>query len=262
MWRFFQQRRRQEILSQPFPESFREILRQNIGYVRRLDAAQRSKHEQLVRVFLAEKRFEGCGGLELTDEMRVTIAGAACVLLLGLDHDMYRQVDVILVYPSAVYRPARRAGFFEVALSPLEPTEPLLGEAHLHGPVIVAWDAARRDCRNAQDGHNVVFHELAHKLDMLDGGVDGTPPLRGSDSLKRWAEVCSRAFLELRERTSRGEATFMDAYGATSEAEFFAVATETFFEKPEQLLADQADLYAVLREFYQQDPAAMHGDAA
>jgi MtfA peptidase len=259
VWQFLQHRHRRELASRPFPDAFRTILQQNLGYLRRLDAAQRSAHEQLVQIFLAEKHFEGCGGLELTDEIRVTIAGAACVLLLGLDHDMYRQVESILVYPSAVFSPARPVGFFQVPVLAVQPQRALLGEAHLGGPVIVAWDAARHDCRHPHSGHNVVFHEFAHKLDMLDGSVDGTPPLRGTRALKRWADVCSRAFLELRERSKSGQHSFMDEYGAASEAEFFAVATETFFEQPEQLIAEQPELYEVLREFYRQDPARLSG---
>jgi Mlc titration factor MtfA (ptsG expression regulator) len=255
VWQFLQQRQRRELVRQPFPETFRAILRQNLGYLRRLDAGQRSAHEQLVQVFLAEKHFEGCGGIELSDEIRVTIAGAACVLLLGLDHDMYRQVDSILVYPSAVLSPVRPVGFFEVPVLAVQPERALLGEAHWAGPVILAWDAAQHDCRHPHSGHNVVFHEFAHKLDMLDGSVDGTPPLRGSQALKRWADVCSRAFLELRERSASGQPSFMDAYGAASEAEFFAVATETFFVQPERLVAEEPELYDVLRAFYRQDPA-------
>lgn len=255
MWRFLQQRRRRAILSQPFPETFRAIMQRNLGYLRGLDAQQRKQLEELVQVFLAEKRFEGCGGLRLTDEIRVTIASAACVLLLGLDHDMYRQVQSILVYPSAVFAPERPAMVFELPTAARAPVHPLLGEAHLGGPVIVAWDAARRDCRHPRSGHNVVFHEFAHKLDMLDGQIDGTPPLRGSRELQRWADVCSQVYLELRAQAERGQPTFMDAYAGISEAEFFAVATETFFEQPERMLAEQPQLYAVLHEFYRQDPA-------
>jgi Mlc titration factor MtfA (ptsG expression regulator) len=130
----------------------------------------------------------------------------------------------------------------------------LLGEAHLGGPVILAWDATKRGCRHPHSGHNVVFHEFAHKLDMLDGRVDGTPPLRGTAELARWNHVCSRAYAELKQRTARDQPSFMDAYGSHSEAEFFAVATETFFDQPQHLQREQPDLYDVLRAFYHQDP--------
>lgn len=210
----------------------------------------------MVQVFLAEKNLEGCGGLTLTDEIRVTVAANACLLLIGLDHQMYRRVHSVLIYPSTVMRPERRIHFFERPTKPIEASSPLAGEAHQGGPVILVWDAAKHGSRNPRSGHNVIFHEFAHKLDMLDGLVDGTPPMRNRADVKQWAGVCSRAYLTLQAHHERGEPTFMDSYGTISEAEFFAVATETFFERPDTLLRDQPDLYAVLRNFYRQDPAA------
>jgi MtfA peptidase len=243
-------------LEQPFPEAWRAIMERDVAYVQLLSESERKRLEALVQVFLAEKNLEGCGGLELTDEIRVTVAANACILLLGLSHDMYRGVHSILIYPSTVQPPARSPGFFELPTRAVEISHPLLGEAHRGGPVIVVWDAAKRASRHPRSGHNVVFHELAHKLDMLDGAVDGTPPLRGSAELRRWAEVCSRAYAELQACVARGEPSFMDDYGAQSEGEFFAVATETFFTTPGRLLQHQPELYAVLRSFYRQDPAA------
>jgi Mlc titration factor MtfA (ptsG expression regulator) len=242
-------------LQNPFPEAWRAIIEQNVGHARFLDANERKRLEDLVQIFVAEKQFEGCGGLVLTDEIRVTVAANACILLLGLGHDLYRRVRSVLVYPSTVRPPERRAGFFEVTTRARPASSPLVGEAHARGPVIVVWDAAKRGSRDARSGHNVVFHEFAHKLDALDGAFDGTPPLRGSAQLERWAEVCSRTYRELRDQLERGEESFMDGYGAHSEAEFFAVATETFFERPHRLKAEQPALYAVLRGFYRQDPA-------
>jgi Mlc titration factor MtfA (ptsG expression regulator) len=253
---WWRQRRREQILREPFPAAWRQLMARNVGHLRYLDDAERKQLEDLVQVFLAEKDLEGCGGLELDDEIRVTIAANACMLLLGLSHDMYRRVQSVLVYPSTVQPPARGAGFFEVPTAPRQVQHPLLGEAHVQGPVILVWDAVKRGSIHPRSGHNVVFHEFAHKLDMLDGEVDGTPPLRGSAELARWAEVCSRAYLALRRRVERGQKTILDAYGAHSEAEFFAVATETFFERPARLKREHPELYEVLREFYRQDPAA------
>lgn len=228
----------------------------NVGHLRYLGEDERQRLRDMVQVFLAEKTLEGCGGLALTDEIRVTIAASACLLLLGLDHDMYRRVDSILVYPTTVQPPARPMGFFELPTTPTPQNHPLLGEAHRGGPVILVWDAVRRGARNPRSGHNVVLHEFAHKLDMLDGSVDGTPPLRGSAQLQAWAAVCSTAFDTLRAQADAGERTFMDSYGAESEGEFFAVATEAFFERPHALLRDQPALYETLRAFYRQDPAS------
>ena len=254
MFAWWRNMRRERVLSNPFPAEYRGIMERSVGHVRFLSGDERKQLEDLVQVFLDEKDLEGCGGLELTDEIRVTVAANACLLLLGLDHDMYRRVHSVLIYPTTVVPPPRRRQTFEVAARPDDPIHPLLGEAHPGGPVIIVWDAARRDSRHPRSGHNVVFHEFAHKLDMLDGEVDGTPPLRGSAQLRRWAEVCSKAFLELKERAKRGQPTFMDTYGAESEAEFFAVATETFFEQPAHLQQQQPELYKVLRDFYRQDP--------
>lgn len=255
MFGWWREHRRREIVAQPFPEAWREILARNVGHTALLTDEERALLEDLIQVFLTEKNLEGCGGLELTDEIRVTVAANACILLLGLNHDMYRDVDSVLIYPSTVVQPTRRAGVFEMnSMRVVEPSKLLAGEAHHGGPVIIVWDAAKRGSRDPHSGFNVVFHEFAHKLDMLDGPVDGTPPLRGSNQLKRWADVCSRAYLELKQQVQRGEPSFMDAYGATSEAEFFAVATETFFERPTQLHGEQPELYDLLRDFFRQDP--------
>ena len=255
MFQWWRERRRQQILAQGFPQLWRNIMERNVVLVARLSEGDRKRLEDLVLVFLAEKNLEGCGGLELTDEIRVTVATGACILLLGLRHDLYRSVHSVLIYPSTVRPPERPLGVFEVRTQASPAIHPLLGEAHLGGPVIVVWDAAKRGFRHPESGHNVVFHEFAHKLDMLDGRVDGTPPLRGSAELARWARVCTAAYLELKDRSERGEQSFMDAYGAHSEAEFFAVATEVFFDRPQSLQHQQPELYDVLRDFYNQDPA-------
>jgi Mlc titration factor MtfA (ptsG expression regulator) len=132
----------------------------------------------------------------------------------------------------------------------------LLGEAHVRGPVVLAWDRVLRDGQRPRDGNNVVYHEFAHKLDMLDSRADGTPPLATYEEIARWQHVCEHVFLELRARTERGQPTFIDEYGATNEAEFFAVATEHFFEQARALQRAEPELYEVLRAFYRQDPAA------
>jgi Mlc titration factor MtfA (ptsG expression regulator) len=256
MFEWWHERRRDRILEEPFPEAHRSVLERNVKHYGWLDEPSKQHLRDLVQVFIAEKNWEGCGGLELTDEMKVTIAAQACLLVLALPHRLYKNVDSILVYPSTVLRPAARAGVFTrssgvIVSGPVA----LLGEAHVRGPVILAWDRVLRDSKQAHDGHNVVYHELAHKLDMLDGQADGTPPLGTREELERWQAVCESVFLDLRERTERGEPTFIDEYGATSEAEFFAVATEHFFEQPRALQRERPELYEVMRAFYRQDPA-------
>lgn len=255
MFEWWRNRRREKVLAEPFPEAWPGIMARRVRYLRFLSPEDLKRLEDLVQVFMDEKEFEGCGGLALTDEICVTVAASACLLLLGLEHDMYRRVHSILIYPAAVRSPQRPAGFFEIASGPTPESRGLLGEAHLGGPVLLVWDAVKKGCRDARSGHNVVLHEFAHKLDMLDGEVDGTPPLRGTEQLNRWADVCSQAYLQLKARHERGKKSVMDAYGAHSEAEFFAVATETFFEQSWELREEQPALYDVLRAFYRQDPA-------
>jgi Mlc titration factor MtfA (ptsG expression regulator) len=226
----------------------------------RLKAPDRVRLEQLVQIFVAEKRWEGLGGLTLTDEIRVTIAGQACLLLLGFTRDpergdMYRNVKTILVYPSTVV-PVRVGTPIFAPMQIVHPIMPVIGEAHAQGPVVLTWDAVRQAGIHPETGHNVVYHEFAHKLDMLDGHSDGAPPLSGRAEYGRWNEVCTREYEALRSRIDRGEATFLDPYAGTSASEFFAVATEHFFDQPTALRAEHPELYEVLRGFYRQDPAA------
>lgn len=260
MFEWWRERKREKILEQPFPAEHAAVLERNVKHYQRLDAKQQQRLRDLVQVFVAEKSWEGCAGLVLTDEMKVTIAAQACLLVLELPHHLYENVESILVYPSTVLRPETKAGVFVrsgsiVASGPIA----LLGEAHLRGPVILAWDRVLHDGRQPRDGHNLVYHEFAHKLDMLDGHADGTPELETRAERARWQEVCERTFLELRARRERGERTFIDDYGAVNEAEFFAVVTEHFFDQPQALKRAEPDLYGVLSAFYRQDPAALGG---
>ncbi len=256
MFSWLRSRRRRRILEQPFPDPWRDILTRQLAYYRFLDEEERRRLEQMVQVFVAEKRFEGLGGLEVTDEVRVLIAGQACVLILGLSHDLYRKVNSILVYPRAVLRPEPLFGDRSTHGELLPDEFPLLGEAHLGGPVILVWDAVKHGAVHPNDGLNVVYHEFAHKLDMLDGEADGVPPLSSRDQYKTWAEVCQREYDFLVRRANRGKESFLDDYGATHPAEFFAVATEFFFEKSEEMKRRRRKLYDLLKGFYNQDPAA------
>lgn len=231
-----------------------------MGHYARLHEAERTRLEQLIQIFVAEKHWEGLGGLTLTDEIRVTIAGQACMLLLGFTDDpvrsgLYRNVQSILVYPSTVV-PKRVAAPIFGPTQIVQPIVPVLGEAHGQGPIVLTWDAVRHGGIHPDSGHNVVYHEFAHKLDMLDGYSDGTPPLSSRAEDARWNEVCTREYEALRARIDRGEATFLDPYAGTSAGEFFAVVTEHFFDQPSALREQHPELYEVLRGFYRQDPDA------
>lgn len=255
MFNWLRDNRRTEARNRPFPPVWEGFVRTNVVHYCLLDAAERLELRALMQVFLEEKQWEGCGGLDLTDEIRVTIAAQACLLLLGLPHDYYRNVESILVYPSTVVIPERHPGVFERIEAPVETSVPILGQAFALGPVILVWDAVLHGARHPELGHNVVYHEFAHKLDMLGGAADGTPPLFNNDQLAEWVTVCSREFQRLRLLTEKGHKTFLDAYGAKNEAEFFAVATEEFFDRPLALQEHALDLYRVLSTYYRQDPA-------
>jgi Mlc titration factor MtfA (ptsG expression regulator) len=245
-----------ELRNRPFSPGWEAIVQTNVAHYRMLQETERAELRAMMQVFLDEKNWEGCGGLELTDEIRVTIAAEACLLQLGLPHDYYRNVETILVYPSAVVVPERHAGVFERFDGPVAADVAIMGQACFQGPVVLVWDAVLHGARHPEQGHNVVYHEFAHKLDMLDGTADGTPPLTDSGQFAEWVTVCTREFLRLRALAAKGKKTFLDAYGATNEAEFFAVATEEFFDRPVALHAHAPDLYHVLREYYCQDPIA------
>lgn len=256
MFHWLRDKRRAETRNRPFAPEWEFFVRRNVSHYGVLADAERAELNAMIQVFIEEKQWEGCGGLDLTDEIRVTIAAEACLLQLGLPHDYYRNVESILVYPTIVVLPEHHPGVFERIDSPVDVNVAILGQAFAHGPVILVWDAVLHGARHPEQGHNVVYHEFAHKLDMLDGTADGTPPLADGDLLAEWVTVCSREFQRLRGLAGKGHKTFLDAYGATSEAEFFAVATEEFFDRPIALHAHAPDLYHLLSAYYRQDPAS------
>jgi MtfA peptidase len=255
MFGWLREQRRRRSLETPFPDEWRAILDSNMAHFGYLSAEERRRLCELVQVFVAEKSWVGAGGLELTDEVRVTIAGQACLLVLGLDHVLYANVETIIVYPAAV-RPVRAEEPFFAAPRVVREVMPVLGEAHQHGPVILTWRAVRRGGMHPGRAPNVVYHEFAHKLDMLDGAVDGVPPLTDRREYRRWVEVCTREFEALREAVDQGAATLLDPYGLTDVGEFFAVVTEVFFDQPLELAEQHPELYDVLSRFYRQDTAA------
>jgi len=255
MWHWIQNIRRKKILSAPFPALWEKHIQNNLPYYQRLDKEEKKRLRGLIQIFIAEKDWSGCNGLELTDEIRVVIAAHACLMILELPNDYYRNVESILVYPSTILSPESPPGFFEIRTAPVRGPMPILGEAHLHGPVILVWDVVKRETRHPKKGHNVVYHEFAHKLDMLDGSADGAPPLTTPEEYRRWCEVCSKEYLELCNKVESGKPVFFDSYAATDEAEFFAVATEYFFSNPQCMKRNHPKLYQVLQGFYRQDPA-------
>jgi hypothetical protein len=208
--------------------------------------------DHMVRL-LGEKRWEAANGFTLTEEMRLVISAQAAMLILGLDWSAYRKVGDIIVHPTTLVLQGERASASMTGLMTDEPMA-ILGQAdHEHGPVVLVWDETVRNARHPARGFNVVFHEFAHKIDMLDGVVDGTPPLATRQLHDRWVAACTDEFEAIR---AGGGSRLLRDYAGTNPGEFFAVVTEVFFDQGVQLEADRPELYAVLREFYRQDPAA------
>lgn len=256
MFRWLTERRRERLLEHEFPAAWTEILERNVAAYKLLDDEEKQRLRDLVQVFIAEKNWEGCGGLDLTDEIRITVAGTGCQMLLGRDHDLFKEVDSILIYPSAVIAPLHQRSHFDPGGKPVEEGTAVLGLAQQQGAVVLAWDSARSGARNARDGRNVVIHELAHKIDFMDGETDGTPLMETGTERRRWAHAFAPAYLAHKERHEQGKRSFLDDYAATNEAEYFAVATEAFFEKPGQLAKQLPEVYASLRDFFKLDLAA------
>jgi len=241
---------------EPFPEAWLGYIEKNVGHYRYLSESEQATLRDDLRVLIAEKTWEGGGGLEVTEEMQVTIAAEASLLLLGLDHEYYPNVESIVVYPQDYTAPTRTRDASGVVD---EYGSTRLGEAWDNGPVLISWADAQAGGVNPTDGHNVVLHEFAHKLDMRDGAADGVPKLDDDAQYDTWAEVMSAEYQDLVEQTEKGHKSLLDSYGATNAAEFFAVATECFFEKPVLMQEHHPRLYEVLRGFYHQDPASrMH----
>lgn len=252
---FLDKRRREKLRAEHFPDEWRAILKRNVPYTKLLDDDEHKELEGLIQVFLAEKSFEGCAGLELTDEIRVTIAAQASLLLLGRDVEPYPGIDVILVYPSAYRAKALQAEGGVI----IEGEQARLGEASTRGILVLSWDDVVRGAADVRDGHNVVIHEFAHALDHEDGASDGAPPMSRRANYAPWARVLSTEYDKLVDAEDRRKKTIIDKYGATNPAEFFAVITETFFEKPLQMQQKHPELYEQLKAYYRQDPVSRLG---
>lgn len=253
MLTFWRERQRRRLRKEPAPEAWQAIISRNVPFFDRLPPADRQELLGHVHVFLAEKRFEGCAGLQLTDEIRVTIATQACLLLLHRKTDYYPRLLSILVYPSGYVAPENRP--VEGAIWS-EGTQGRLGEtARQMGSLVLAWDAAKEGATDPADGKNLVIHEFAHQLDFEDSMADGAPALASRSDGRAWAKVMRTEFSLLRASDDTGIPSLLDPYGATNPAEFFAVATEAFFERPRALRRLHPRLYEEMQRFFRQDPA-------
>lgn len=242
--------RRKHLLKTPLSKDFKQIIEKNIPLYRKLPAELKDQLHGRINIFLAEKTFTGCGGLKITDEMKVTIASQACMLLLNRKIAFHKPSE-ILVYPHTYVAPTKS---YSAGIITEENSE-RLGESWQRGPVVLAWDSIQGGASNITDGQNVVLHEFSHQLDQEDGAADGAPVLESRSCYASWATIFSHEFEKLRKQHTK---TVLHKYGRTNPAEFFAVATEAFFEKPRQMKKKHAELYEELQKYYKLDPAGWH----
>ena len=230
--------RRRHLKERPFPEEWVEILRRRYQFYKKLNDEQRERFHTHLKVFLWEKHWEGAGGLEVTEEMKVIISAAAARIARNLPLSVYNRLTEIVIYPSHYKHPG-------------EDHKAVMGQAHHFGTLVLSWDAVKKGIAVPDDARDTAIHEFAHVLDAESGGFDGTPLLEKGSDYPVWAEVMGKHFAELQ------EAPFdacLRPYGAKNEAEFFAVATEAFFETPEQLRRCAPELYDVLAGYFGADP--------
>lgn len=258
MWnRIIRRKRRRRLGAEPFPSEWLRIVSRNVPYYKLLRADEQARLQAHIQVFLHEKRFEGCGGLGITDEIRVTIAALACMLILNRKTDYFPGMKSIFVYPE---RFEVRDQYELPDGTVVEEEDDFMGESWTLGPVVLAWDEVLESVADPEDGYNVVFHEFAHQLDGETGDENGAPALEDPSMYDEWNRVMEREYARLQEDIRRRRPHIIDDYGDETPAEFFAVVTETFFEMPRALRRRHPELYAQMKLCYRQDPAARYAE--
>ena len=235
-----------------FEEAWIDCLTQNLPLYSKLPNELKGMLHKKIGRFVSTTYFEGCADLELTDEMILTVAGQACLLVLQHNDPPYPNLKTVLLYPTTF-----SSSVDEIDIHGVETRRTLhrLGESWGNGTVILAWDSVLHGAKNIYDGHNVTFHEFAHQLDQENGRTDGIPIMENTQAYHTWGQVLGNGYQQLLNKSERGKKTAMDKYGTTNIAEFFAVATEAFLEKPRQLKKNQPDIYRELQSYYRIDPA-------
>lgn len=255
---WYKDQRRKALAAERFPLAWNEWLCRNVRHYEHLTPPEQARVRQVVTIMVAERTWEGGSGFSVTDEMRVTVAGQASILVLGLEEPCYFDgVQSIILYEGPYEHPDefRQWAWF------VHETVPVYGEAWYRGPIVLSWREVLADGRNTSGGKNLVLHEFAHHVDGLDGDVDCSPPLAGHEQTQMWYRVTEAEYRRLVGQARRNEVSLLDHYGASNRAEFFAVATECFFERPRAMQQQHEELYGVLRDFYRQDPAKWLPDA-
>jgi Mlc titration factor MtfA (ptsG expression regulator) len=249
--RILRVKRRQCLRSRPFPENWRQLLEDNIPLYRMLPQDLKNQLHGLINLFIDEKTFIGCRDQQITDQVKITIAAQACMLLLNRPTKLYPRLSTIYVYPQTYVVDVKHHDDGLI----VEDKDVRLGESWHNGPVVLAWDSVTHAARSVQHGQNVVLHEFAHQLDQEDGVINGTPLLDSPSTYQIWAAVLGAEYEKLCDTIHAHHQSILDPYGATDPAEFFAVATEAFFEKPHQLLKHSPRLYEEFKNYFKLDPA-------
>lgn len=250
---FWVARRRRRLRERGIPPEWRSIIAHAMPLYARMPENLRARLDGLVAQFVSEKEFVGCRGLEVTQDMRLAIAAQACLLVLNRAWSVYDPLYSVLIYPAqfiARHQHRDEAGVVH------EREQVLSGQAWETHRIILSWEDVQASRVADNDGYNVVFHEFAHYLDAEAGEVDGAPLLGDAEHYERWADVMNAEFAQLRAAAARGEPTLLDPYGGENEGEFFAVATEVFFERAADLRREHPALYAELSRYYRLDPAS------
>jgi len=247
-WRAYQ---REQVKSQPFKKEWRKIIQKRMPYFRQMPADLQLQLKQHIQVFLAEKTFIGCNGVKITDEIKITIAAQACLLILNRKTDYYAKLQTILVYPRAFIKEQQNINSDGVQYTH---KQALAGESWDFGKVVLSWQDTVDGAQIPDNGRNVVIHEFAHQLDQENGKANGAPILDKGHSYQCWSHVFLAQFNLLKQQAIAGIPSLFDHYGATNPAEFFAVASEVFFEQSQALHQTHPSLYSQLKQYYQVDP--------
>lgn len=248
--------RQRRLLTHPFPAHWRRVLQRRVPLLKRMPVDQQLKLKKCIQIFVAEKTFIGCAGLQVTEEMRVVIAAQACLLVMNRSMQHFDHVRQILVYPGSFL--VKRTVTDDVGVQS-DQRQVLSGESWAQGQVILSWLDVLEGAAVSDDGRNVVLHEFAHQLDQENGAAQGAPLPAAGDTQhnpERWKRVLGQAYEHLQDQAHRGEQGLFDHYGAQSPAEFFAVVTEVFFEQGTEMGERYPALYQELRGYYKVDPAS------
>ncbi|MDI6796254.1 MAG: zinc-dependent peptidase [Desulfatibacillaceae bacterium] len=246
-------RRRAALFEKPFPGEWQKLLEKTVPLYRSLPQELKAPLHGLVNIFLDEKNFEGAGGFVMTDSVRLTVAAQACMLLLGSrTKEVFPLLKSIVIYPGA-YRVCEEEAIGDLVV---KSDAVWVGESWEQGTLVLAWDQVEHEMANPDEATNVILHEFAHQLDAQNSEADGLPPMPNLQMAQKWQEVFNRSYEKLESDLKAERQTDLDDYGASNPAEFFAVATETFFQTPQKLKAKAPELYGLLALFYGLAPHA------